>query len=213
MAGITTLYGVDATKCPPQIGKVLEAFPCPYKYGNIRRILFMSQSSDFPFTSLALLQSEATWTALLALDIADYPDNALFSPNITEFAKPAVEPTITTSNNGSVSNGGFPPSVITYGLQHSSPTDENQIKQTVEKNEKSMGVLFITDENQIIYRCTSNLLGTVPELIPVNLATFGSKSIEGGVQTNLGQLHIDHAKEFGWWATNVSWNILAKKAA
>lgn len=209
---INDVFGDGATACPPKIGKVFEAFPCPYKPGYIRRILILNSTGGFPFTSLALLQSEAIWTALLALDTPDFPDNALLTPNITEFDKPPTAPEITVSNNGSVNLGRFPAAIITWGLQDLSPVIENQIKQTIEENGKSMAVLFITSDNKIMY-LSKEIDGTNPLPIPVNLGWFGSKSIVSGVGNNIGELHIDHEKEFSWWAIGVTWDILNKQAA
>lgn len=207
---ITQKYGYDVVSCPPEVGKILEAFPCAVRFGQVRRVLILNASAANPFTTLALLQLQATWTALLALDTADAPDNALFTPNITGFEIPAVEATTEISNNGRALDSGFAPSVATWDLSDLSTSDENQLKVTVEKNKYAMKVLFITDKNTIIYRALSP---AAPEFIPINLATMGAKNYIGKApQKNVLTFTIDHEKMFQWYETPVNFDILGLNA-
>lgn len=155
---------------------------CPTKIGHAVRAVFRLSNGVNPFLTLANLQSEVVWDAVLALNTTDTPDNLFLTTKIFEFSQTAGELTpIESTSTGDVFTGSYADDVVTMSYAFLDSKMGNDLMASLRDNSKNLEVMFVvkTQGTGVArIRCGVDSTGLIPLWIPVRHAAFSSRTIE-----------------------------------
>lgn len=212
--GVPTKLGFNALKCPGEVGEgTIYVEPCDISIlRRVRRIIFMRQNGTNPFATAGAALVEATMDIFLALTEINSPNNPYYSPDLWEITKAPGAANIVTSNSNQPDVTNYADSNITFSYANINSDAENELAVTIRSNKKNLQVIFVTENNELVYRATSNLLTENLEFIPLKLATMQDKSSDGvnNNELNTGNIYIQSEKNFNWRLLSLPYNLLSK---
>jgi hypothetical protein len=183
---------------------------CTTKMGQARRIGLFLDGATNPFATVADLQSEVVWDALLALDTTDTPDNIMLSTKIYDYTETPTVPTPITSPSGAMTDGEKAETVIMCQFAFLNAKMANDFVSTINDNSTRLKCVIINQDGAIR---TGYTLTDTPRLLKVKYAAIGERTIGGrnDPETNDVMLYFEYGElTNGLLLTNPDFDIFTK---
>ena len=173
---------------------------CDTRLGAAVRVIFKRRDGTNPFATFADLQSQAVWTAALALTTADAPNNLFATTKIYEFEQIAGEPNVLESaSSGDKRLTYYSDDVINIDFAFLSKKYGNDVMASIRDNANNLECLFVhlLASSPVIRSGISgeaNPLTAIPTWIPIRLATVTSRNIpraRGEAEIHSVALHFE----------------------
>jgi hypothetical protein len=165
--------GVTTATCPAIVGDTQTYGYCAEKYYGFRRFIFKKKSTANPFTTFALLDTQAVWDTFLAT-----ADVVLLTAKIAEATFASELAAVNTSASGVPTVGTAPNTKISGYFADLPQKFENDLFATLNDNAYDLDMLIIDEKGRIRYEM--NLGNTAPLWIPLEIAQFSARN-----QTNV----------------------------